>query len=66
MNRKYFSSKILIIYVPSVLFVFAIYMFFNFDDIYFDYNPKKATFLKLESIRDEKKAKITHYLDSRK
>jgi len=70
MNRKskiYFvSRKILIIGVPAVLLIFAIYLFFNFDDIYFNYNPKKATFSKLEKIRNEKKNKVTHYLDQQK
>ena len=70
MNRKlkykFLSRKVLIIGVPSVLLLFAVYLFFNFDDIYFKYNPKKATFSKLESIRNEKKAKVTHYLDQQK
>jgi len=66
MKRNYFTSKKLIIGVPSILLIFGVYMFINFDDIYFNYNPKKATFSKLESIRDEKKAKVTHYLDQQK
>jgi len=66
MKRNYFTSKKLIIGVPSILLIFGIYLFINFDDIYFNYNPKKATFSKLESIRDEKKAKVTHYLDQQK
>jgi len=66
LNRNYFTWKTLIIGVSSVLFIFAIYLFLNFDDIYFNYNPKKATFSKLESIRNEKKAKVTHYLDQQK
>ena len=63
---KFMTRKTLIIGVPLVLFIFALYLFFNFDDIYFDYNPKKATFSKLEKIRKEKKAKVTHYLDRQK
>ncbi len=70
MNRRdkhnFLSRKTLIIGVPSVLLIFAVYLFFNFDDIYFKYNPKKATFSKLERIRKEKKAKVTHYLDQQK
>jgi len=60
------TRKTLIIGGPLVLLIFALYLFFNFDDIYFDYNPKKATFSKLEKIRNEKKAKVTHYLDRQK
>ena len=63
---NFFSRRILIIGIPSVLLIFAVYLFFNFDDIYFNYNPKKATFSKLEKIRKEKKAKVTHYLDQQK
>ncbi|MFV1976603.1 MAG: hypothetical protein ACC651_12710, partial [Candidatus Scalindua sp.] len=66
LNSNYFTWKTLIIGVFSVLFIFAIYLFFNFDDIYFYCNPKKATFSKLEKIRKEKKAKVTHYLDQQK
>ena len=66
MKRNCLARKILIIGVPSVLVIFAVYLFYNFDDIRFHYNPKKATFSKLESIRNEKKAKVTHYLDQQK
>ncbi len=66
MKRNYFTRKKLIIGVPSILLIFGVYLFINFNDIYFNYNPKKATFSKLESIRDEKKAKVTHYLDQQK
>ena len=66
MKRNYFTWKKLIIGVPSISLIFATYLFINFDDIYFNYNPKKATFSKLESIRDEKKSKVTHYLDQQK
>lgn len=66
MKRNSLARKTLIIGVPSVLVIFAVYLFFNFDDIFFHYNPKKATFSKLESIRNEKKAKVTHYLDQQK
>ena len=65
-KHNFLSRKILIISVSSVLLIFAVYLFFNFEDIYFNYNPKKATFLKLEKIRKEKKAKVTHYLDQQK
>ena len=43
---KFMTRKTLIIGVPLVLLIFALYLFFNFDDIYFDYNPKKATLKK--------------------
>lgn len=66
MKRNSLARKTLIIGVPSVLVIFAVYLFLNFDDICFHYNPKKATFSKLESIRNEKKAKVTHYLDQQK
>ena len=66
MKRNSLARKTLIIGVPSILVIFAVYLFFNFDDIFFHYNPKKATFSKLESIRNEKKAKVTHYLDQQK
>ena len=66
MKRNYFTWKKLIIGVPSILLIFAVYLYINFDDIYFNYNPKRATFSKLESIRDEKKTKVTHYLDQQK
>ena len=58
MKRNYFTWKKLIIGVPSILLIFAVYLYINFDDIYFNYNPKRATFSKLESIRDEKKTKV--------
>lgn len=63
---NFLSRKILSISVSSVLLIFAVYLSFNFDDLYFNYNPKKATFLKLEKIRKEKKEKVTHYLDQQK
>ncbi len=66
LTYTFLSRKTLIIGLPSVLIIIAIYLFFNFDDIYFKYNPKKATFSKLESVRNEKKAKVTHYLDQQK
>ncbi len=66
LTYTFLSRKILIIGLPSVLIIIAIYLYFNFDDIYFNYNPKKATFSKLEKIRKEKKAKVTHYLDQQK
>ena len=66
LTYTFLSRKPLIIGLLSVLIIIAIYLFFNFDDIYFKYNPKKATFSKLESIRNEKKAKVTHYLDQQK
>ena len=66
MKHNYLTGKSLIIGVPSILLIFGIYIFINFDDIYFNYDPKQATFSKLESIRDEKKAKVTHYLDQQK
>ena len=66
LNHNFLNRNTLIIGVSSVLLIFAVYLYFNFDDIYFNYNPKKATFSKLESIRDEKKAKVTHYLDQQK
>ena len=66
MKHNYLTGKSLIIGVPSILLLFGIYIFINFDDIYFNYNPKQDTFSKLESIRDEKKAKVTYYLDQQK
>ena len=70
MNRKlknsFISRRVLITGVSSALLIFVIYISFNFDDIYFNHNPKKATFSKLEKIRKEKKAKVTHYLDQQK
>ncbi len=66
LKRNYFTGKVLLIGVPSVLLILVIYLFCNFDDIYFKYNPKRATFSKLERIRNEKKAKVTHYLDQQK
>ena len=59
MNRKlknsFISRRVLITGVSSALLIFVIYISFNFDDIYFNHNPKKATFSKLEKIRKEKK-----------
>ncbi len=66
MKRNYFTRKKLVIGVPSFLLILAVYLSINFNDIYFNYNPKKATFSKLESIRDEKKDKVTNYLDRQK
>lgn len=66
LKHNFLNWKTLIIGVSSVLLLFAVYLFFNFDDIYFNYNPKKATFSKLEKIRNEKKAKVIHYLDQQK
>jgi len=66
MKHNYLTNKKLIIGVTSILIIFAVYLFFNLDDIYFNHNPKKATFSKLESIRNEKKAKVKHYLDQQK
>ncbi len=66
LKRKFITRKTLIIGVPLMLFIFALYLFINFDDIYFNYNPKKATFSKLERIRNQKKAKVTHYLERQK
>ncbi len=66
MKHNILNRKTLIFSVPFILLIFAVYLFFNFDDIYFNYNPKKATFSKLEKIRNEKKAKVTHYLDQQK
>ncbi len=66
MNRNYFSRNKLIIGVSSILLIFVVYLFLNYDDIYFNYYPKKATFSKLENIRGEKKVKVTHYLDQQK
>lgn len=66
MKRKYFSKKTFLIGVPLALLTIALGFFFCFDDIYFKYNPKKATFAKLEKIRIEKKGKVTRYLDHQK
>ncbi len=66
MKRNYFVRNKFIIGVPSVLLILSVYLFINFDNIYFNYNPKKATFSKLESARDEKKSKVTQYLDQQK
>ena len=66
LNHNFFNRKILIIGVSSLFFIFAVYLCFNFDDIYFNYNPKKATFSKLESIRNIKKTKVAHYLEQQK
>ncbi len=66
LKHKYFTKKKLIAGVPLILFGVAVYLFLNFDDIYFNYSPKKATFSKLEKIRQSKKAKVTRYLDKQK
>lgn len=61
-----FTKKTLFIGVPLALSINALCFFFYFDDIYFTYNPKKATFYKLEKIKKAKKAKVTRYLDHQK
>lgn len=66
MENIFFTKMTLFIGVPLTMSIIAIYLFFNFDDIYFHYNPTKATFSKLERIRKEKKSKVIHYLDQQK
>ena len=66
MKHIFFTKRTLLIGVPLVLSIITLYSFFYYDDIYFKYNPKKATFSKLERIRKEKKAKVTRYLDQQK
>ncbi|MHC4270004.1 MAG: cache domain-containing protein, partial [Planctomycetota bacterium] len=61
-----FNKKTLIIGASLTLFGVAVYLLFNFNDIYFNYSPKEATFSKLEKIRKSKKAKVTRYLDHQK
>ncbi len=66
MKSNFLKRKRWSIGTLSVLLIFVVYLLFNYDHIYFKYNPKRATFAKLESIRDEKKAKVTDYLDQQK
>ena len=66
LKHEHFTRKNLIIGVSLILFGVAVYLFFNFNDIYFNYSPKKATFSKLEKIRQSKKAKVTRYLEKQK
>jgi len=66
LKRSCFNKKRLTIGVSLTLFGVAVYLFCNFDNIYFNYSPKKATFSRLERIRKSKKAKVTRYLDKQK
>ncbi len=66
MKHIFVTKRTLFIGVPLVLSIITLYSFFYYDDIYFKYNPKKATFSKLERIRKEKKAEVTRYLDQQK
>lgn len=47
MRHNFFTKKTLCIGVPLVLSIIALYLFFNFDDIYFKYNPKKTVLAEL-------------------
>jgi len=61
-----FTGKIIYSGTILTLSIIAAYLFFNYDDIYFTYSPKKATFSRLEKIRKEKKGKVIRYLDQQK
>ncbi len=61
-----FTRKIIYSGAILTLSIIAAYLFFNYDDIYFTYSPKKATFSRLEKIRKEKKGKVIRYLDQQK
>lgn len=65
-SYRYFAGKILFIGVPAALFILAISLYLKGDDIYFKHSPKKATFSRLERVRNEKKAKVIRYLDQQK
>ena len=63
LKYEHFTRKNLIIGVSLILSGVAVFLFLNFNDIHFNYSPKKATFSKLEKIRQSKKAKVTRYLE---
>ncbi|GAX59350.1 methyl-accepting chemotaxis protein [Candidatus Scalindua japonica] len=66
MDSNFSYWRMVIIGVLSLLLIVAISFFFYFEHIYFNYNPKEATFSKLENIRNKKKAKVIRYLDQQK
>ncbi len=65
-NQRLCTKKRISLFILSTISILALYLFFHFDELYFNYNPKRATFSKLEKIRKKKKSKVMHYLDAQR
>ncbi|MCP5002926.1 MAG: hypothetical protein GY941_03105 [Planctomycetes bacterium] len=64
--KSFFTKKALYVFVPLALSILLFCMYFHFDDLYFGFNPKRATFSRLEKIRKEKKSQVLHYLETQR